>query len=70
MKTLALVTSTHVGPCPWCRKPAGFVELKQGEARWQRIEPHGQCVTTTRGPKGKRALSDLVDEHEEVPLGV
>src|SRR5690349_3097240 len=57
---LAIVTGSYVGPCPWCRKKAGFVELRQGEAKWQRIEPHG-CTAVTALPERGAALSDPVD---------
>jgi hypothetical protein len=65
---IALVTGSHVSPCPWCRRPAGFVEFRKGEARWQRIEKHG-CTAVTAAPREGTALSDLVDEHEEGGFG-
>ena len=64
---IALVTGSHVEPCPWCRKPTGFVEFRKGETRWTRIEPHN-CKAITTLPEGT-ALSDLVDEHEEGGIG-
>jgi hypothetical protein len=56
---LSVVTGSYIGVCPWCWRPCGFVEFRRGEARWQRIEPHG-CTAVTTLPKGT-ALSDLVD---------
>jgi hypothetical protein len=65
---LALVTGIFVDRCPWCRRPAGFVEFRKGEAKWQRIEPHN-CTAVTTAPREGAALSDLVDEHEEGGIG-